>query len=144
MVAKKKKRKVVAKVLPTEPTKSFYIGVQNPDNMRRNILESSKDIIGILKQYQRIKQIREDKREAIDELNSAVKSIKSGLGKFKRILPIVQLRERPIEVRFEGVETEGMITEEPPKERSVPKKVLSEIEKLEAELRNVEGKLANI
>ena len=124
-----------AKSKATEEEKAFYIGVKNPENLRRNILESSRDIIGILKQHHKLKQLRDQKKDAAEKLNAEIKEIKSGLAKLKKAFPAVPVRDKPVDVSLESKAAPS----EP-----MTKKVMSEVDKLEAELQQVESKLANL
>lgn len=106
----------------------FFVRVSNPSNLRRNILESSKEIIESLKRYENLKLIRKEKSENISKLKGDVKEIISLISKLKSKLPKVDIKE----------EKEAIV----PNKKDFKKEAkTTELEKLESELRNIEGKL---
>lgn len=121
-----KKKQVAEKEDP------LYVGISNPSNIRRNVLESSKDLLGVLKQMEKIKEIRAEKRKNIDALQTAIREIKSLLLKVKKRLPSVsnkvQMPEAPVKLAV-------------PTPKPTKKKEKTEIEKLESELAYIESKL---
>jgi hypothetical protein len=120
----------------------LYIGVASPDNLRRNVLESSKDIISVLKQYQRILQVREEKKQATTNLNDVIVEIKNKLVQLKKALPSVPLRDR-VEApkpQEEAAQNDPVIEPTP----APTKRAVSELDKLEKELQQVEKKLGNL
>ena len=46
--------------------KTVYVGISNKSEVRRELLECSKDIVGILKNYDMLNSIREEKVEKIE------------------------------------------------------------------------------
>ena len=47
--------------------KTFFVGIENPISRRKDILECSKDVVGILKTYDTVNGIRKEKIEKISE-----------------------------------------------------------------------------
>ncbi len=51
----------MAKKKEKEEKEVFYVGVTDPAELRKDILESIKDIITVLKTYENFKSVREEK-----------------------------------------------------------------------------------
>ncbi|MFW5745960.1 MAG: hypothetical protein ACOCWQ_00225 [Nanoarchaeota archaeon] len=144
--AKKTVSKAKAVSRASQSDEPFYIGVHNPKDLRRNVLETSKDVISILKQYEYIKQVRKEKRELMEDLDGVMKEIRTSMNKLKKTLPKTQLRQSvdqgmPFE-QAARIEQEQIVAESVAQESQ--KKPLSELDKLEAELHSIEHKLQKV
>jgi archaellum component FlaC len=114
---------------------TYFVGVKYPNDIRRNILESQKGAISFLRRYEEIKRLRTAKTEKIEKLNHTIDDINKLVAKIRRDLPRTKLRQELPESadrKVHEMEEEGKAI------RS------SEIEKLNAELANIEKKLKNI
>ena len=109
----------------------FYVGVSQPTEMRRNVLEAMKDTILVLKTYERISQKRTAKVEKILKLKTVVGEIDLLLNAVKRRLPKTRVRAQTAEDQTPRAKT-----------RTVPR--LGEIERLEQELGSIEEKLGKL
>lgn len=132
----------------------LYVGVQNPIEIRRTILEATKDVVEILQKYERFRAVREEKIKTVNSLREQVKEITKLVAKLKSELPKVDVRVR-LHKEQEMVEAERKAAKQagkpkkkapaPKKEAAPPKtKELSDLEKLEAELSAIEGKLGKV
>jgi len=65
----------------------LFIRVNNPTLIRKNILESSKLILTILKQTYRIKQVREIKQVKINDLSQQIKELRILIQKIEELMP---------------------------------------------------------
>jgi len=111
----------------------FYVGLRDPTEVRRNLLESSKDIVVFLKTYENFKQVRIQKIEEINKLKGQIQQIAKLINKLRRELPKTRLREKSEEaVRQGGVRKISI----PPR-----KQASSDVEKLQSELSAIEEKL---
>ncbi|MBW3019758.1 hypothetical protein KY334_00540 [Candidatus Woesearchaeota archaeon] len=70
-----------------------YVGISNPVEIRRNILETSKEVINNLRVFEEIKEIRIEKFSLIEEYNAEVEELKKLMIKLKRIFPTTKISE---------------------------------------------------
>jgi len=125
--------------------KGFYVGISNPIDVRRNLLETSKDIIQILKRYESLHRIKEEKRAEMNKFRSTVSEITQLMLRLKTSLPPVRIEDLP---RREVTET----TRKPVAPVSVKRAKVSqesaapgsELDRLEQELGKIEDKLKSL
>lgn len=140
----------------------LYVGVREPTEIRRNLLESARETIHFLQRYEKLKAIRERKFQAILQLDNEMKELKSLVGKLKKSFPTAKPYMRLPKHKLacnvcnkEFDSTAGlskhMKVHQPKDEKVVeheikaPKKrVHSDIERLENELTEIEGKLGEM
>lgn len=107
----------------------FHVGIKDPIELRKNLLESSRDIIKSLQKHERFKAIRERKIEQIIKLKNVMSDIEKLNKRLKAELPKIELRAKEKE-------------EIPKKYKKIkPSGNISEVEKLEKELDFIESKL---
>ena len=149
----------------------FYIGVRDPVEVRRSLLESAREAIHFLKRYEKIKTIRAEKTQVILKLDTEVKELRNLIGKLRKVFPANKVRTLFPARKLQCVVCSGffktqtdlsqhMKRHQPKKkaehghhdspvrnpillEKEEPKRnlPLSELEKLEDELADIEGKL---
>jgi|GEM_PF-3221551 len=126
--------------------KSFYVGISNKSDLRKGLLECSKEIVGILKDYERLNSIREEKIEKIVELNNIVTEIKQLNNALKSKLPNDSIKSKPLPVKKSFAKKavkEKMVKKQAPV-KIIAKKPTAEIKKLEEELSEIEERLNKI
>lgn len=133
----------------------LYVGVQSPIEMRRTILESTRDVVEIMQKYEKFRAVREEKIATVKQLKEEVKEITKLVNKLKSELPKVDVRVR-LHKEQEAAEKEAKAAKkekkavkkapEKQKKAAAPPKVkeLSDLEKLEAELSSIEQKLGKV
>jgi hypothetical protein len=86
-MSKKAKSQIeaAAKKLPEE--QDFYMRVSNPTLFRRSLLETSKDVLIILKRTYHVKQIREAKQETAGRISQEIAEIKTLIKKLYEMIP---------------------------------------------------------
>ncbi len=113
----------------------LFVGIANNGDLRRSILECSKDILESLKEYEKFKSVKEEKQKLIQKFREDVKAISRLINRLKTHLPKVKdVGIKKPEKKVVEEEKPKLIKVEKPKEKT-------EIEKLEAELNDIEGKL---
>ena len=122
----------------------FFVGLQRPVELRRIVLESSKQTISTMKRYENFKQIREQKKENIQQLKKNFHELNRLMNKFKSELPKAPLRN--LHEAKQNEEPKQEVEQQPKQQKKkAVKKVktedLSEIQKLESELNDIESKL---
>ena len=126
-----------------EEKELFFVGVKNPIELRRTMLESSKEIIEDLQKYERLKTLRAEKAKQIEALRTIIKEINRLVVKLRAELPTTSLRIEEIKTPQKLKNPKKDIKEK--KEiKAEPKKELTELEKLESELDAIEQKLSGI
>ncbi|MEA2038162.1 MAG: hypothetical protein U9O94_11750 [Nanoarchaeota archaeon] len=122
--------------MPKKEENPLFVGIENNSELRRNLLECSKGILESLKSYESFKSAKKEKHRLIEKFKSNVRDISKLINKLKTAMPkvkevgikkpgkkVVKKEENPLPAKVEG-----------PKEKT-------ELEKLEAELNDIEGKL---
>ena len=116
----------------------FFVEVKEPGDMRKEVLESQKIVIGGLQRYENIKFLRAKKAESIHKLKSELKELSKDLSELKSILPNTGIKvvskHKKKAVKEEIVKEEKHVKEAP----------ANELEKLEAELHDIEKKLGSL
>lgn len=146
MPAKKKEEKSV-----------YYVGMRDPVELRRQILESSKEMIQYIQRAEKFKEIRKEKSEEIIKLKNLVSEIIRLVNKAKAELPKTNIRARlhkheekekakdkMLKREREKLEKAEMKKAKKIKEIEKKPKEMTELAKLEAELGEIESKLNRI
>ena len=163
--------KTIVKKQKSESHDVFYVGVRDPVEVRRSLLESAREAIHFLKRYEKLKSIRQDKTQVILKLDTEVKELRNLVAKLRKIFPAAKPMNFPIRkvqcvicntyFKTQTDLTQHMKHHQPKKkaeQRDAPVKnpiilekeerksnaPLSELEKLEGELADIEGKLDNL
>jgi hypothetical protein len=95
--------------------KDFFVGIYDPTDVRRNILESSKDIVSSFQKDKNLKKIRQDKLFLYEEMRNLMIELNMLIDRLNKKMPKSYLRKNEI------------------KDDPSP-----EVKKLEKELRNIE------
>jgi hypothetical protein len=119
--------------------KTFYVGVGNKSEIRRDLLECSKSVVGLLKNYDKLNSVRQEKIEQILNLKNIMSEIKQLSIVLKDKFPS-QASSVKIAPKKRVVVKEKIIV---PKTvvKTVYKKPDNEIKKLEEELSEIEERL---
>lgn len=118
---------------------SIFVGVKEPDELQKDILEASRDILTSLKGYEQLKGIKEKKISYISQLRKKVAETNRLLGQAKSLLPGSEAYKH-----FRSAEKARNVKEPTEKQKVEPTKDISEVDKLEAELNDIENKLNEI
>ena len=117
----------------------LFVGVKEPVELRRTLLESTKEVIECLQKFEKFKSLRGEKLRQIEQLKNDVKEINKLVAKLKSELPKVSLKleeEKPkADKKVKGIKKEIKVKK---------KKELDELEKLESELDLIEEKLGGM
>ncbi len=113
----------------------FFVGLNNPEEIRRDILESTKDIIAVLRTYENFKKVRAEKAQNVSHLKVIVKELDVLIVRLKHELPKTRLREKETSAKPAAQSVSKQVRQE---------KKMTEMEKLEMELAEIEHKLSSI
>ena len=123
----------------------FFVQVKEPNEIRRNILETLKDIVEVLKSFEKFKRMRHEKLERINHLRVLIRQANKMLGDLRIKLPQTNLRAASVkdaakqDKKVHHRKKKGKSAEE-----KIPKKEMTEVDKLEAELNAIETKLKSL
>ena len=70
----------------------FYVGVRDPVEVRRSLLESAREAIHFLKRYEKVKSIRTEKTQIILKLDTEVKELRNLIAKLRKVFPATNAR----------------------------------------------------
>jgi hypothetical protein len=113
------------------PEKTFYVGINDPNEIRKELLSCSKDILCILKNYDNVNLIRKEKIEKIIELKNVLAEIKRLSSILKDKLPSEKIRVSPVIVKKKAKKV--VVKKSSPKDK--------QISRLEDELNEIEERL---
>lgn len=123
-----------------QKSSSFYIGIEDPRELRRNTLEASKSVIGALQKQQRILDIQTEKAVLKQKLKDDIKEIKMLFSNLEKILPEnifdINTKSKP--------KAEEKTNIDIPKQVPSIKSKKTEIDRLHANLDIIEERLKNL
>lgn len=120
--------------------KELYVGIINPVDARRNLLETSKGVIKVLQSYERLRNVRSEKAEQVNRFSSLITEISALIEELKKELPEYNPedlpKQKPAKIPREHREDELRQPKKP--------KAKTELDKLESELSMIEEKLKKL
>jgi len=122
-----------------EKKEIFFVEVHDSAEVRRNILESLKDIVENLQRFEKFREIREDKIRNINNLRKSIREVNKLIPTLRNALPDVKVRAAKIERPKSHGRKKTKSNEIEAKDKPT-----SELQKLESELNEIEGKLGNL
>jgi len=131
----------------------LFMRISDPAVFRRNLLESSKQTLGMIREMYNVKQIRDLKQGRIVALHKEFKEIRLLCQKLEDIMPKhteADLRKHIPEFNIKKKEQKTLIPEpgsapEPEARPKIsPQKASSDLEKLAQALNEVQRKLSNL
>lgn len=169
MAAKKKQRKMVHSHTPREREPEYMVQINDPANLRKDVLESLKEVILFMQGYEQLRKIQEEKVMLFTKLKADVREltllVETKLrrnfpkGKFKP-MPREEMHESEEQQSEDPVQEGGMVMPKampmpvpqqgqrasPPgkKEVPLPEPEHSELDELEKQLRDIESQLTNL
>ena len=114
----------------------YFVRIDEPSELRRTLLESSKTVVRSLQMYEALRVLRVEKVEEIMNLKKRISELDLLISKLKRSLP----KSKKPNIDFERKENIRNIRNI----RVEPKEEGNELLRLERELREIENKLSNI
>lgn len=116
---------------------NFFVRLNNAKDVRRAILEASRDIIVCMKRYEKFKLIRETKEKSIKQLSEIFKDINDISAELKIDVPDF--------ARENLQETEPPIaTKEQEEKHDAEEPEIDDLKKLENSIADIESKLNNL
>lgn len=118
-----------------EEAEIYYIGIKDPVELRRNLLETSKHLIQFLKRQEEIKELRTGKAQLIIQLKEETEDITKLMMKLRRSLPKTKIRAAALDEKKEPAEKTATVKSG---------KDATELDKLESELVEIENRLGTL
>ncbi len=133
--------KVAVKARDKDP--DFTIQVYEPKLMRKQLLETLRDIILFMQGYEKFRKIQEEKVGTFTQLRQDVRELNRLIdGKLKGYLPKGKLKgvaeEKPAAVREEWKSAPSPSSYKPAEQ---PTPARTELDELESQLKDIEGQL---
>ena len=127
----------------------FFVEIREPEEVRKHILETLKDILQVLQRFEKFKHLRHKKLESIHKLSGLVKDANKMLGTLKSRLPQTSLRASVVKETSKQPKKshhkkskKSKSSEE--KQEKAPRREVTELDKLESELNAIESKLKSL
>ena len=124
----------------------FYVGIKQPGEVRRGLLESSKSFVEGLQRYERYKTVREEKASEILRFKEDAKELNKLISELRRILPKTKLKEIVVKAKSSKAAKPKKAPSKKVSKAAVKKKAKSPggLERLEAELGDIETQLSKL
>ncbi|MEK6863091.1 MAG: hypothetical protein AABW53_00120 [Nanoarchaeota archaeon] len=149
---KKSKAPIASVATGRDKGLNMMVQLNEPKNLRKDILEALREIIIFMQGYEAFRKIQEEKVATFSQLREDVKVLNSLIDtKLRRYLPKGKLAgvvKKPVVKKEEPEEREIPAPREMPMMRSAPKpepkKESDELDELESQLQDIEGRLRRI
>lgn len=112
------------------PKEGYFIRLHNPKDMRRGILENTRDVLKVLQDYENYKKLRSQRTELVSSFQGEMNEVRAMMQQLKRSLPKVSVKT----AAKKKVSSRTKPAEKPDKE----------LNKIEDELADIEKKLGNL
>lgn len=112
-------------------SEKLFVGIYEPIDVRRNLLEASREVVSSLQSYEKLERIRSNKLRNFEDMKRIMQELDLLVTKLKTKLPKSRLRKALGEVKTQT-----------PRKRIVPKN--ADMQKLESEIRNIEREFSKI
>src|SRR3989338_5311256 len=124
--------------MATHEENPLFVRITSDGELRRNILVCSKDILESLREYEKFKSTKEEKQRLTQKFKEDVREISKSINRLRASIPKVKETgiKKP-EKKIGREEKPKFVRVEKPKEKT-------ELEKLEAELDDIENKLNSL
>ena len=119
-----------------------YTVIENPVDIRKNLLISSKSLIQILMIYEKFKVIRRERLEKMNQLKHVIEEINELMGKIMENLPAI--KEEHSKENTIPKKTTKKVQSENKQETSAKRKRKNKIEKLYDQLKEIDDTLKNL
>jgi len=126
---------------------NLMVQVSDPKNVRKDLLEALREIIIFMQGYEAFRKIQEEKIAVFSQLKDDVKSLNNLVDyRLRRLLPkgkLAGMAKKPM-LRMEAAEKEEMpLPKAQPKmmPKPQPQEESGELDELESQLREIEGRL---
>ena len=122
---------------------NYFVGIKQPVQVRKSLLECTKEVIRHLQKLEQIRPIREEKIKKILELKHIMEEVDKLNADLKAEFPKADLKFKPAETIpiKEKKDMPQIVTSKQATPQKIGKKEANELEKLEQELDLIENRL---
>ncbi len=120
---------------------TYFVRIDNPSDLRRQILENSKSVIESLKRIEKIRDIRADKYNNIVKLKEILSELFELTSRLRSSLP--QPKMSPV-IKKKVFKKAAEKTQTTAVRPAAPKAKSNDLDKLESELSDIESKLSKL
>ncbi len=121
-----------------EEKDQFFVGISGTTELRRNILEGSREMVRTLQSFEKLQEIRAEKLRRMKQFKTVIEELKLLIAKLNDSIPEIRLKE-PIAKK--NLKLEKRKTKAKPVRRDED---VLELRKLEEDLSSIEGRLAQL
>lgn len=125
-----------------------YVGIEEPINLRRALLESSKSMVHLLRGQQNVAQLRAAKHKSVEDLRNILAQINELVTQAKQLVPPRETINLPMPEKEEKAEKVKVVKAKakpvPVKKPKLAVRVEAHVDKLERELQDIEKKLKTL
>ena len=150
----KKIVKARTKIAKQEKEPDYMVQVHEPTNLRKNVLESLREIIIFMQSYEKFRQIQEEKVNIFNELKESIKQLTGLLDrKLKHHFPKGKLSISTVRTDIPKMAIPSNVENVPEESETAPARKaayvpeshpITELDELESQLRDIEGQLRKI
>lgn len=119
----------------------LFVEIRQPDEVRKDILESLKEILELLQRFETFKRTRHEKMEKIQRLRGLMRDTNKLMGALRLKLPQTSLRGMVPKQHSAPKPKKAPAKEKKEAEKKEPKRERTQLEKLQEELNAIESKL---
>ncbi len=120
----------------------YYVGISQPDSVRREIWGCTHDLVQFLEVYEKFKRLRDEKTKEIDLLRKNVAELKTLMNRLRRIFPKSKLKAAGAESKQRP--KAAQLPEAAPAQPKPLKGPAGQLQQLEQELAELEKKLGTL
>lgn len=144
---KPQQRTALVKESPLEKEPSYMVQIPDPKMLRKDILESLREIILFMQGYEKFKKIQEEKVATFTALKNDVKELNTIINtKLRTLLPKGKLK--PMKGQYEQLDQdlpqEPKVSYSPRSTAPTPQAEHDELDELEGQLKDIEGQLRSV
>ena len=126
------------------PNEMYSVEIKESANVRREVLESLREIIGILQRFEQFKHIKHEKYEQIQKLRLLMRQANKLIGNMKSYLPAANFKVAAPEPKEAPVQAKSSKKDKKKGKDKPARKPMTELDRLQAELGAIEGKLRQL
>ncbi len=119
----------------------FFVRIKEPKKVRRELLESSKETLMLIFDYERIKRLRQERVQELDDAKTLIREIKLLINKLKKFMPNIPSTTEKIKIHTTDYKMNHKTRNKKEQKGEKDKSEEFSLSKIEEELRRIEEKL---